>query len=197
MTLKHAVIFAHPNPASFTASVAAAYERAARRLGHRVILRDLCGLAFDPCLKAGELPGEHFRPAPDVLIERALLQDADVFALVYPLWLNAPPAMMKGYLERVFGIGFAYGGGNHDARPLLAGRKLIAFSSSGAPLQWVKDSGAMDAVHTLFDEYLAQICGLTTLDHVHVGGVVPGTTADFVRARLADVERAVERHFGP
>ena len=73
----------------------------------------------------------------------------------------------------------------------------VAFSSSGAPLQWVKDSGAMDAVYTLFDEYLAQICGLTSLDHVHVGGLVPGSSADFVHARLGDVEKTVNRHFGP
>ena len=195
--MKHAVILAHPRPESFTASVAGAYVQAVRQLGHDVVLRDLYGIGFDPCLKAGEMPRAGFQPEADVMAERALLADADVFALVYPLWLNAPPAMMKGYLERVFGLGFAYGGINHQPIPMLTGRKLIAFSSSGAPLQWVKDSGAMDAVYTLFDEYLAQICGLTSLDHVHVGGLVPGASADFVHARLADVEKTVIRHFGP
>jgi NAD(P)H dehydrogenase (quinone) len=194
--MKHAVIFSHPRQDSFTASVAAAYARAAEGLGHSVIRRDLYGMGFNPCLQTGEMPGENFHPAGDVMAERALLRDADVFALVYPLWLNAPPAMMKGYLERVFGLGFAYGGSGNSAEPLLSGRKLIAFSSSGAPASWVRDTGAMDAIHTLFDEYFARICGLTPLDHIHVGGLVPGATGDFVQARLAEVSKSVTRHFG-
>jgi NAD(P)H dehydrogenase (quinone) len=194
--MKHAVIFAHPRENSVTASVAAAYAQAAEKLGHSVVRRDLYGMGFNPCLQAGELPGADFHAAEDVMAERALLRDADVFALVYPLWLNAPPAMMKGYLERVFGLGFAYDGSGHSADPLLTGRKLIAFSSSGAPTQWVRDTGAMDAIHTLFDEYFARICGLTPLGHIHAGGLVPGTTGDFVQARLAEVSKSVNRHFG-
>jgi NAD(P)H dehydrogenase (quinone) len=168
------VIFAHPNPDSFTASVAGTYIKAVQGLGHAVLCRDLYRMGFDPCLRTGEIPQENFVPGADVLAERAMLQDADVFVLVYPLWLNAPPAMLKGYLERVFGFGFAYGGHRHSAEPLLTGRHLIAFSSSSAPLQWVKDSGAMDAIHTLFDQYFARICGLTALDHIHFGGLVLG-----------------------
>jgi NAD(P)H dehydrogenase (quinone) len=194
--MKHAVIFAHPNAESFTASVAGAYAQAVEELGHTVVRRDLYRMGFDPRLKAEELPCENFIPAPDVMAERAILEDVDVFALVYPLWLNAPPAMIKGYLERVFGFGFAYGGGGQSANPLLKGRKLIAFSSSGAPTQWVKDTGAMGAIHTLFDAYFAEICGLTALDHVHFGGIVPGATEDFVHGRLQDVERAVIKYFG-
>jgi NAD(P)H dehydrogenase (quinone) len=193
--VKHAVIFSHPNADSFTASVAGAYAQAAEQLGHAVVRRDLYRMGFDPRLTTEELPRESFIPAPEIQAERALLKDVDVFALIYPLWLNAPPAMMKGYLERVFGFGFAYGGGGNSANPLLSGRKMIAFSSSGAPLQWVKDTGALGAIHTLFDAYFAQVCGLTALDHVHFGGIVPGATQDFVEARLADVVKTVNQHF--
>lgn len=194
--MKHAIIFAHPNQNSFTASVATTYAQAVEALGYTSVCRDLYRIGFDPCLRPAEMPHENFEPGADVLAERALLEDAEVFALVYPLWLNAPPAMMKGYLERVFGFGFAYGGHRHSAEPLLNGRMLIAFSSSGAPLQWVRDTGAMDAIHTLFDEYFAQICGLTALDHVHFGGLVPGATPEFIEARLAEVTGAANRYFG-
>lgn len=193
--MKHAVIFSHPQADSFTASVAGAYAQAAEQLGHTVVRRDLYRMGFDPRLTTEELPRQSFTPTPDIQAERALLRDVDVFALIYPLWLNAPPAMMKGYLERVFGYGFAYGGGGGSANPLLVGRKMIAFSSSGAPLQWVKDTGALGAIHTLFDTYFAQVCGLTALDHVHFGGIVPGATQDFVEARLADVTKTVNQHF--
>ena len=108
--MKHAIIIAHPRTSSFTASVADAYAEACKTLGESTVIRDLYRIGFDPCLKAGELPfADSFRPEPDVMIERDLLKDCDVFAFFYPLWLNTPPAIVKGYLERVFGFGFAYG----------------------------------------------------------------------------------------
>lgn len=193
--MKHAVIVSHPVRESFTLSVAGAYAAAAAELGHQVLSRDLYRMNFDPRLGAAELPlAPGFAPAPDAAAERQLLAGADVFALIYPLWLDTPPAMLKGYLERVFGYGFAYGG-EGGTQPLLTGRRLIVFTSSGAPLSWMEETGAFAALRTLFDDYFAQVCGLTLLEHVHVGGVVPDIRADWVAARLADVRQTVKRHF--
>jgi NAD(P)H dehydrogenase (quinone) len=195
--MKHVVILAHPGATSFNAAMAQAYRLAATALGHTTLLRDLYALNFDPRLRATELPfAEGFEPGADVQAERALLADADVFALVYPLWLNAPPAMLKGYLERVFGFGFAYGRDGHGAEPLLAGRRLISFTSSGAPSHWVEESGAMRAIRALFDEHFAAVCGLTVVEHVHFGHVVPGIRADAVLGMLDEVGQAVRRNFG-
>jgi NAD(P)H dehydrogenase (quinone) len=195
--MKHVVILAHPNPASFNASVAQAYVLAATALGHKVLVRNLYALDFDPRLSAIELPfAENFEPGADVRAERALLGDADAYALVYPLWLNAPPAIMKGYLERVFGWGFAYGRDGHGAEPLLAGKRLISFSSSGAPLHWVEECGAMQAIRALFDSHFAAVCGLTAIDHVHFGHIVPGIREDAVLGMLDQVGQSVRRHFG-
>jgi len=193
--MKHAIIFAHPNEQSFIASVARTYMQEARNAGHEVVVRDLYRVGFDPLLKMEELPRAGLNPMPDVAVEREMLGKAYIFVLVYPLWLNTPPAMMKGYLERVFGFGFAYGGDGDSASPLLKGRKLLVFSSSGAPMEWVTRTGAMDAIHTLFDDYFATLCGMNVLDHVHFGHIVPGATADFVQGRLADVKRTFQRHF--
>lgn len=194
--MQHALLFAHPRPVSFTGAVAEAYTKAAKALGHTVVTRDLYRIGFNPVLKASELPWSESKSLePDVAAERALLQDCDVFVLVYPFWLNAPPAMMKGYLERVFGFGFAYGGGGHSYEPLLSGRRLISFSSSGAPLPWLKKTGAFDAECALFGNYIAELCGMTQLDHIHVGGIVPGASECFVRARLEDVHQTVLKHF--
>ena len=195
--MKHAIIVAHPRAQSFTASVADAYAKACEAQGHGTAIRDLYRIGFDPCLKAGELPFENsFRPEPDVVIERDLLKDCDVFAFFYPLWLNTPPAIVKGYLERVFGFGFAYGAGGHSYNPLLTGRKLISFSSSGAPLEWIRETGVLGAVQVLFDNYFAKLCGMTVLEHIHFGGVLPGASPSFVQARLHDVQIKVTEHFG-
>lgn len=195
--MKHAIIFAHPNQESFTGSVAAAYKKAADALGHSVVTRDLYRMGFQPCLQSTELPfAPHFQPGPDVVEERRLLRDAEVFALCYPFWLNTPPAMLKGYLERVFGFGFAYGK-NGRSEPLLDGRKLIVLTSSGAPLHWVQETGVFDAETALFDRHFAEQCGMTFVEHVHFGGITPGATSYYIEARLSEVESTVKRHFGP
>ncbi|HJS44945.1 MAG TPA: NAD(P)H-dependent oxidoreductase [Rhizomicrobium sp.] len=195
--MKHAIIIAHPKAQSFTASVADAYVRACGARGHGTVVRDLYRLRFAPCLKAGELPfAENFAPEPDIIAERALLKDCDVFAFFYPLWLNSPPAIAKGYLERVFGFGFAYGEGGHSYNPLLKGRKLINFSSSGAPTTWLQQTGALGAIQTLFDTYFAELCGMTLLPHVHFGSITPGASEFYIRAKLEDVAKTFNLHFG-
>jgi NAD(P)H dehydrogenase (quinone) len=196
--MQHVLIIAHPNPKSFVASLALAYTRAAEELGHKTVMRDLYGMGFDPCLKADELPTTPgFAPRSDVVGERMMLRDTDVFALFYPFWMNAPPAILKGYLDRVFGLGFAYGRGQGGLEPLLTGRKLISFTSSGAPSEWVSQTGALGAVRTLFDEHVAAVCGLRIVDHVHFGGIIPGIRDDVVARYLGDVRETVTKHFAP
>jgi len=190
--MKHAVIVAHPRLTSFTMSAARAYSEAVGKAGHDVILRDLYRMNFAPCLGAGEMPGTTgFAPEPDVVSERQLLADVGTFAFFYPLWMNAQPAMLKGYIDRVFGMGFAYGAGRGGNEPLLKGRKMISFTSSGAPTNWVVDTGAWSAIHKLFDEHFAAVCGLELIDHVHFGSLTPGIRADAVAAHLSDVRSRV------
>lgn len=194
--MKHAVIFAHPKARSFTGSVAEAYAKAATGLGHTVVIRDLYRMNFDPRLGETELPFDgNAHAGADVMQERQLLADVETFALFYPFWLNAPPAMLKGYLDRVFGYGFAYGREGRS-EPLLQGRSLITFSSSGAPLHWVQETGAFGAVGKLFDQYFAELCGLNFLEHVHFGGILPMIREDAVANRLASVAETVKKHFG-
>jgi NAD(P)H dehydrogenase (quinone) len=195
--MKHAVILAHPKSDSLTAAVAGVYVEAARDAGCHVILRDLYRIGFDPCLRPDEMPGPHgciF--GQDVIDERSRLADVDVFAFIYPLWFNAPPAILKGYVDRVFqaGFGFAHVGG--AAEPLLEGKKLISFSLSGAPEAWVRDTGAFQALTILFDQHLARVCGLSVADHVHLGGITPGLTDEAVAEILQSVHRTVADHFG-
>lgn len=194
----HAIIVAHPNAQSFNLSVARAYQTSVEALGCRAILRDLYRENFDPRLQDGEIPRPAgFAAAGDIAAERALLAEADVFCFVYPLWFNAPPAMLLGYIQRVFGMGFGYGpirsGGN--AR-LLLGRSLISFSSSGAPAEWLRTEGGWTALRNLFDDHVAEVCGMTVIDHRHYGRVQNSTPASRIEAHLKDVEATVKRCFG-
>jgi len=194
--MEHAVIAAHPAVHSFTMAVAGAYCDAVTAKGQQAMLRDLYRMNFAPTLDVDELPrGTGFAPGADVVEERAILARVNVFAFIYPFWLNTQPAMMKGYIERVFGFGFAYGGTGAGNVPLLKGRRMISFTSSGAPMDWVVSTGNFDAARKLFDEYFAAVCGLEVVDHVHFGGVVPGIRADAVARHLDRVREAVSRYF--
>ena len=194
--MKHAIIVAHPNQESFNLSVARAFQAELMANGHQAVLRDLYAMDFDPRLHAQEIPGaKNFSVGRDVLAERDLLAGVQVFAFVYPLWLNAPPAIMKGYLDRVFGIGFAYGAGSGGTVPLLKGRSMISFTSSGAPESWVRSTGAWDALNKLFANHLASVCGLTIVDHLHFGNILPGMRADAAERYLAQVRAAAAKHF--
>jgi len=194
--MKHSIIVAHPNPGSFTMTIAKAYARAAEARGHSANLRDLYAMDFDPCLKASEIPGpKGFAPANDVRAERTALKGTDVFVFVYPFWVNAPPAILKGYIDRVFGMGFAYAPGKDGIQPLLSGHKMISFTSSGAPMEWVRKTGAWDAERKLFDEHVAMVTGLNVMDHIHFGDIIPGIRADVVERHVQAVNNAVAKYF--
>ena len=190
----HVIIAAHPRQRSFTLSMARGYAEAVEAHGGRVIMRDLYRMRFDPLLHAQEMPDHPgFGPRPDVEAERRLIADAHVYAFFYPLWFNSAPAMIKGYVERVFGMGFAYSpfglGGN---RPLLSDRFMVTFTSTGAPQDWVEESGAWDAMRTHFDDHLSAVTGLQNLGHHNFGRVRPGMGEAAVRARLSELDLLTE-----
>jgi NAD(P)H dehydrogenase (quinone) len=194
--MKHALIISHPGEKSFTLSMAQAYRDAVASLGDEALVRDLYRLGFDPRLASDEIPSPSgFAPREDVKAERELLRDVDVFAFFYPVWFNAPPAMLKGYFDRVFGMGFGYGMGADGNSPLLTGRRMISISSSGAPKSWMVETGAWDAMRTLFDEHIAGVCGLAVLDHLHFGAITPNITGDAVKSCANEVRDAVLRRF--
>lgn len=194
--MRHAIILGHPDPSSLNAGVARAYAETVRAIGHAVDLRDLYAERFQPCLQLSELPWRaDFAVSADVAAERQVIAAADVIALVYPLWFNAPPAIIKGYVERVLGMGFGYASAAAGTRPLLAGKSLVSITTSGAPGAWVDQTGAMERLREGFDEHVAAVCGLTVLEHLHLGGVTPGIRADAADAMFDEVRGMARRLF--
>lgn len=174
---RHIVVLGHPDPDSFGGSVARGYCETVRALGQEAVLRDLYALDFDPRLRAEERPG-HGRDGPaaaDLAAEIAPLGAADVIVLVYPIWFGMPPAIIKGYVDRVFGAGFD-AGAIRDGRPhpLLAGKRLALFTSSATTRPWLEEKGQWSALRHAFDTYLQTIFGLRGAGHTHFEAVVPG-----------------------
>jgi NAD(P)H dehydrogenase (quinone) len=147
---------------------------------------------------ARELPWRRdFAVAEAVVAERKALEPAQVLVFVYPLWFNAPPAMLKGYVERVFAMGFGYAPAGPGTRPLLSGKSLVTISTSGAPDDWVDQTGALARLRAGFDDHLAAVCGLTVLEHLNLGGVTPGIRLDAGQSMLDEVAALARRLFAP
>jgi NAD(P)H dehydrogenase (quinone) len=197
--MKHAIILGHPSPESFTALLAKTYEEMAAAMGHSSITRDLYRMDFDPRLQLSELPTrDGYKPAPDVLHEREAIGDADVFAFIYPLWFNTPPAILKGYIERVFGAGFGY---NSVARggeqPLLTGRQMIHVTASASSTAWLNEQGAWLSLHNLFETYFARICGMRVRPHIHFDSVVTGLTELSAMTYAHELRTKLQAYFAP
>jgi NAD(P)H dehydrogenase (quinone) len=189
---KHAVIVSHPSPDSFNLSVARRYADVARSLGDEVVFRDLYRLNFDPVLKAGEQPGsEEPTLAEDVKVELAALSGTDVFVLVYPIWFGGPPAILKGYVDRVLGAGITHSE-VHDRRPnaLTGGKRLVSFTSSGNSRYWFEEQGAWMSLRNIFDTYLTHAFGLADNDHFHFDRVTKSMKEGALDAYLREVEDA-------
>ncbi|MGA0606980.1 NAD(P)H-dependent oxidoreductase [Phenylobacterium sp. VNQ135] len=190
--MKTAIVRAHPARNSLNAAIAEACARALQAEGHEVLVRDLYAMGFDPCLRAEEIPGPK---APtfgaDVMAERERLSDVDLFVFIYPMWFNGPPAILKGYVDRVFGMGFGFEPGFGGTEPQLNGRRLLSFTTSGAPERWLRDTHVLHDLERLFDHHLAGTCGLTVVDHVHFGGMVSDVRPDVIDEVLMRVAQTV------
>jgi putative NADPH-quinone reductase len=101
------VVLGHPRPDSFNHAIAQRVADTLRDLGHEVICRDLQAEGFDPVLPGCEEPaGGEIDPA--IAEHCAELAEAEAIVVVHPNWWGMPPAIMKGWIDRVFRPQVAY-----------------------------------------------------------------------------------------
>jgi len=185
---RHIVVLCHPEQDSFNAAIAEAYCATVRSHGHEVLLRDLYAMGFHPVLRSTERPGGETRLFQDVEDELTLLRETDVFVLVYPLWFGTPPAMLKGYLERVLGQGVnpeaLY---RRAAGGVLAGKRLISFTTSGLKEIWLDEMGQMRSLVQCFDRYIERGFDMQPSAHHHFGHVTHDLDEVAARRHLEDV----------
>jgi NAD(P)H dehydrogenase (quinone) len=101
------IILGHPDPKSFNHAIASGVYNALRNDGHQVTLHDLYAEAFDPLLPVEEITERGAIPA---VIQKNCedLRSADGIVIVHPNLWGQPPAILKGWIDRVFRQGVAY-----------------------------------------------------------------------------------------
>jgi len=150
------IVYAHPEPKSLNGSLKDFAVRRLRAAGHSVQVSDLYAMNWKAPIDAADsldgAAGERFYPSQDskhafasgrqsadIAAEQDKLRWADAVILQFPLWWFSMPAILKGWVERVYAYGFAYGVGEHsDVRwgnrygeGNLAGKRAMLMVTTG------------------------------------------------------------------
>ena len=132
------IVIDHPNPASLSHAIAHAFAQGAEAAGHTTELADLHGEGFHPVWSMADITQyETEITPPDVLREQARIERSDAICLVFPLFWFGMPAIMKGWIDRVFTQGWAYAEGNDPDSTLLKPRiGVMLIPAGGNPETW-------------------------------------------------------------
>lgn len=185
------IILGHPDPQSFNHALAASVHDALRKDGHQVTLHDLYAEAFDPRLAAEEIPERGAIPA---IIQQhcAELQSADGIVIVHPNWWGQPPAILKGWIDRVFRPDVAYrfaecDGGEGIPIGLLKAKAAVVLNTSNTPDEREQRVFG-DPLDALWGRCIFDLCGVHRF-HRRMFNVIVTSTP---QQRLAWIEEAKE-----
>jgi len=160
------VVLAHPEPKSFNSALFEIAVATLRAQGHTVAVSDLYRMGFDPTssrknfltekepgflkLQQEELHAtETHSFTPELEAEIAKVEAADLMIWQFPLWWFGVPAILKGWVDRVFAMGRAYGGGRvYGTGPFQGKRALLSLTTGGPAEAYAADgfNGDLEAV---------------------------------------------------
>jgi NAD(P)H dehydrogenase (quinone) len=188
------IILAHPNPGSFNHAIAQVAAETLRGNGHEVRLRDLCAENFEPRMPAAEF-------AKDAKLDATITQhcreitEADGIIIVHPNWWAMPPAILKGWLDRVLRPEVAYRFVAGKSVGLLKAQAALVFNTSNTPLE-LECSLYDDPLETLWLKCVFPLCGVTRCER-HLFSEVITSTPQQREEWLNAVKAAVNRSFPP
>jgi len=108
------IVFAHPSKNSFTFQILENLKKGLKEAGHTIEISDLYSMGFQSDLTEEEYKRESVAqinlPIPeDIRIEQQKIEESDCIIFVYPVWWSDCPAKLKGWFDRVYTVGYAYG----------------------------------------------------------------------------------------
>jgi NAD(P)H dehydrogenase (quinone) len=164
--MKHLIVYAHPNPASFCAAVRDTLVSSLREKGDSVEVRDLYESRYNPVLSAADLVGvQSGTPSVDVVTEQEAIRKADVIHLVFPTWWVGLPAILKGWVDRTFTYGFAFTVTDKGLKGLLEGKKVQLWQTVGHPEGAYAANGKTEAMLRTIDSGIFEFSGIQVAGH--------------------------------
>lgn len=191
------VILAHPDRQSFNHAIAQTAVETIRAQGHGVFFHDLYQEKFDPLLGAGEI-------AEDAELPSALrrhcdeISASDGIVIVHPNWWGQPPAILKGWVDRVIRPGMAYEfleGDSGEGVPhgLLRAKAALVYNTSNTESEREKNVFG-DPLQTIWKNCIFGLCGVDNF-HRRMFGVVATSTSDARKRWLRTVRQDIQRLF--
>jgi NAD(P)H dehydrogenase (quinone) len=186
------LILGHQKQGSFCHAIADVATAQLRALGHQVVFHDLYAEKFDPILTHEELQKEA-RLDRNVKQHIDELLAADGYVVVHPNWWGQPPAILKGWVDRVVRQGIAYEFGPSGVVGLLAGKSAVVLTTSNTPRDdELKLFG--DPLENLWKTCVFGFCGVDDFVRRNFESIVMSTPQQ--RADWLDEVRAIlQRRF--
>lgn len=185
------VVVCHPNAKSFNHAICDSAARAIRSTGNEATIIDLYQEPFDPVLSEQEV---RRRFSFDETVRRysALVSRARGYLIIHPDWWGMPPALLKGWLDRVFrpGVAYDYEGPEFLPKrkiPLLADRRALVFCTTDAGPDSDEYARRAATLSALWTDSVFGYCGLRATD-VRIFAGVHDSTLRQRRAWLSEVD---------
>ena len=191
------VILGHPDPNSLNHAIASVVCDSLRNNGHSVLFHDLCAEKFDPFLPKEEIPENGI--VPDSIQKYCEeLRSADGIVIIHPNWWGQPPAILKGWIDRVIRPGIAYQfeeGDSGEGIPigLLKARAAVVFNTSNTPDER-ENSTFGDPLEGIWKRCIFDLCGVHTF-HRRTFNVVITSSPDQRRKWLNEAREITANVF--
>ncbi|MDP3395247.1 MAG: NAD(P)H-dependent oxidoreductase [Methanoregula sp.] len=197
--MKISVILAHPGERSFNHAIADMAAATLRKDGHSVTVHDLYAEDFDPLLPLLEIARD--AALPPLVAEHCMeIAAADGIVIVHPNWWGMPPAILKGWIDRVLRPGVAYHFADTDSGEgipvgLLAAKAVIVLNTSNTPA--VREQEIFgDPLERIWKDCIVSFCGVPIF-YRKMFGVVVTSTEEQRKEWLVEVREHVRETFPP
>jgi putative NADPH-quinone reductase len=179
--MRISVIIAHPDKASFNHAIASVVLKQLERNGHGVSFHDLCAEHFDPLLVCEEIPKEAVLPEP-IKSHCEEVRQANGIIVIHPNWWGQPPAILKGWIDRVIRPGIAYeflegDSGEGVPKGLLKAEAAIVFNTSNTLLEREQQIFG-DPLETIWRNCIFGLCGVGNFYRRTFSTVVTSTESE-------------------
>jgi NAD(P)H dehydrogenase (quinone) len=194
--MKVLVICAHPNPKSFNHAILESFTAGLTEGGHEYEIIDLYDAGFNPCLSMADLQKVMQGGASDdVKIQQEKIAQAEGLCIIHPIWWTGAPAILKGWIDRVFSLGFAYNFDRETGAPmgLLKLNKGIVFNTAGGSKEDLERVGLPATIRAAEVDGVFGFCGVQDVKHVIFYSVI--MTDDATRKGYLDEARQLGKTF--
>jgi len=189
--MKAHIVIAHPDQNSFNHEILQRVTSSLEKQNISYRVRDLYTMGFQPVFTAEDMAGvENNRVSSDIEEEQQQITDADLLVMVYPIWWWSQPAILKGYIDRVFTDGFAFEYKADGPVGLLQGKHAVVFTTTRESAEEMRAKGFDELIKKQIVDGTLSFVGFENVVHVNFAEV-PYVSDERRKEMLNQVEQTM------